>query len=350
MEMERLTEGALALVPEMNAVVLSDYEKGALNAELCQAVIRLAHEVGIPVLADPKSRDLGKYHGATTVCPNMNELSLATGAAVGDLDALVSAGQQQVVEHGFGYMTLTMSEKGIRVLWPERSFHSASQAREVYDVSGAGDTVIATLAAGLAGGLDVETAVQLANMAAAIVVGKRGTVAIQSADLVAQLTQSVSTRAEEKILELERLQRRVTEWRATGETIVFTNGCFDILHVGHIELLETCRRYGSKLVVGLNTDASVAALKGPSRPIVGEKERARIMAALAATDAVVLFAEETPLQVIRGLRPDVIVKGGDYQAENVVGYEDVRSWGGRVEIVPTVEGFSTTNIVKKLSD
>jgi D-beta-D-heptose 7-phosphate kinase/D-beta-D-heptose 1-phosphate adenosyltransferase len=348
-EMQQLTERVLKLIPQMNAVVLSDYDKGTLTRELCEAVIRAARSAGIPVLADPKSPDMSKYSGATTVCPNMGELSLATGIPVSDVDALLKAGQQQVIEHGFEFMTVTMSEKGIRVLRPESSFHSAAQAREVADVSGAGDTVIATLAAGLACGLDAEATVQLANLAAAIVVGKRGTVPVHAEEIVSQLTQSTAMQAAEKILDLERLKRRVAEWRATGESIVFTNGCFDILHVGHITLLEQCRRFGSKLIVGMNSDASVCGLKGPTRPIVGENERARIMAALAATDAVVLFAEETPIELIRALKPDVLVKGGDYTAESVVGYTDMAGWGGRVEIVPTVEGFSTTNIVKKLS-
>jgi len=348
-EMRELTARAVALVPQMNAVVLSDYDKGTLTRELCEAVIRAARSAGIPVLADPKTPDLSKYSGATTVCPNLGELALATGISVNDMDALLQAGQQQVVEHGFEFMTVTMSEKGIRVLRPESSFHSAAVAREVSDVSGAGDTVIATLAAGLACKLSVEETVHLANIAAAIVVGKRGTVPIHAEELVAQLTQSTSTRAVEKMLDLERLKLRVAEWRAVGETVVFTNGCFDILHVGHITLLEQCRQFGSKLIVGMNTDASVCALKGPTRPIVGERERAQIMAALAATDAVVLFGEETPLELIRALKPDVLVKGGDYTVESVVGHEDVASWGGRVEIVPTVEGYSTTNIVKKMS-
>jgi len=348
-EMQQLTERAVALIPQMNAVVLSDYDKGTLSRELCETVIRTARSAGIPVLADPKTSDLSKYSGATTVCPNLGELAQATGIPANDLDAMLKAGQQQMIEHGFEFMTVTMSEKGIRVLRAESSFHSAAQAREVADVSGAGDTVIATLACGLASGLDVETTVQLANMAAAIVVGKRGTVPVHAEELIAQLTQSTSTQAAEKILDLERAVRRVAEWRAVGETVVFTNGCFDILHVGHITLLEECRRFGSKLIVGLNTDASVCALKGPSQPIVGERDRARILAALAATDAVVLFAEETPLELIRALKPDVLVKGGDYTVESVVGHEEVAGWGGRVEIVPTVAGYSTANIVKKLS-
>jgi D-beta-D-heptose 7-phosphate kinase/D-beta-D-heptose 1-phosphate adenosyltransferase len=209
--------------------------------------------------------------------------------------------------------------------------------------------VIATLAASLAGGLQVETAVELANLAAGIVVSKVGTVPITAHELVAALTPSSGLTAGEKILDLERIKLRVAEWRASGETIVFTNGCFDLLHVGHITLLEDCRRFGSKLVLGLNADASVCRLKGPTRPIVSERERARVMAALAAVDAVVLFEEDTPLELIRALKPNVLVKGGDYTIETVVGHEDVIASGGRVEIVPTVEGFSTTNIVKKLT-
>jgi D-beta-D-heptose 7-phosphate kinase/D-beta-D-heptose 1-phosphate adenosyltransferase len=202
----------------------------------------------------------------------------------------------------------------------------------VFDVSGAGDTVIATLAASLAAKLEVKTAVELANLAASIVVGKVGTVPIAAHELVGVLTPSSGVRFAEKILDRELLLRRVAEWRAAGETIVFTNGCFDLLHVGHVTLLEDCHKFGSKLVLGLNSDASVCRLKGPTRPVVGERERAQVMAALAAVDAVVL------------------VKGGDYAVETVVGHEMVIAAGGRVEIVPTVEGFSTTNIVKKLKE
>jgi D-beta-D-heptose 7-phosphate kinase/D-beta-D-heptose 1-phosphate adenosyltransferase len=168
--------------------------------------------------------------------------------------------------------------------------------------------------------------------------------------LIAALTPSTTLHAAEKILDRDALASRIADWRASGETIVFTNGCFDLLHVGHVTLLEECRRFGSKLVLGLNSDASVCRLKGPTRPVVAERERARVMAALAAVDAVVLFAEDTPLELIRVLRPDVLVKGGDYTVETVVGHEEVLATGGRVEIVPTVEGFSTTNLVRKLTE
>jgi D-beta-D-heptose 7-phosphate kinase / D-beta-D-heptose 1-phosphate adenosyltransferase len=353
-EVADLRQRATDLVAKVHAVILSDYAKGALTTALCEDVIRAARSANIPILADPKTPDFSKYNGATTVCPNLGELSAATGIPAHRIDDLLAAGQALVPEHDFKFLTVTMSEKGISVLRPAAAgntgiYHSPARAREVFDVSGAGDTVIATLAASLAAALPIETAVELANLAAGIVVSKVGTVPIARNELVGALTPSSNITAGEKILDLERIKLRVAEWRASGETIVFTNGCFDLLHVGHITLLEDCRRFGSKLVLGLNADASVCRLKGPTRPIVSERERARVMAALAAVDAVVLFEEDTPLELIRALKPNVLVKGGDYTIETVVGHEDVLANGGRVEIIPTVEGFSTTNIVKKLT-
>ncbi len=344
----KLQSEMLRLVARVHAVVISDYAKGAVSQGLCDVVIQAARYAGVPVLVDPKTADFSKYSGATTVCPNLSELAVATGVAAHETEELLKAGEALRKEHDFEFLTVTMSEKGIRVLSEAGVYHSPTRAREVFDVSGAGDTVIATLAAGLAGGLETKTAMELANMAAGIVVGKVGTVPIAAHELVAALTPASGIAAGEKILDRERLKARVAEWRAAGQTIVFTNGCFDLLHVGHVTLLEDCHKFGSKLVLGLNTDASVCRLKGPTRPIVGENERSRVMAALAAVDAVVLFDEETPMELIREIRPDVLVKGGDYSVETVVGHEVVIAAGGRVEIVPTVEGFSTTNIVKKL--
>ena len=350
-ETARLEARATELVGKVHAVILSDYAKGTLTNEVAEVIIRTARQAGIPVLVDPKTRDLSKYSGATTICPNLGELSLATGVPAHQTQALLAAAHLQMAEHDFAFLTVTMSEKGIRILSRDGTpdYHSPARAREVYDVSGAGDTVIATLAASLAGGLHVHTAVELANLAAGIVVGKVGTVPIAQHELIAALTPSSGITSGEKILDFDRIQLRVAEWRAAGETVVFTNGCFDLLHVGHITLLEDCRRFGSKLVLGLNADSSVCRLKGPTRPIVGERERARVMAALASVDAVVLFEEDTPLELIRALKPNVLVKGGDYTIDTVIGHQDVIASGGRVEIVPTVEGFSTSNIVKKLA-
>jgi D-beta-D-heptose 7-phosphate kinase/D-beta-D-heptose 1-phosphate adenosyltransferase len=347
-EHQALLERCLELVRTADAVVLSDYDKGALSARLCQAVITRARERRIPVLVDPKGRDFSKYAGATTICPNLHELGLVTGVSSRNLADLLAAAQKLVGQLGIDYMTVTMSEKGIRILYPDSVFHSPTRAREVFDVTGAGDTVIATLAASLAAGLDPETAVTLANIAAGIV-AKTGTAPISRNELVAQFTASAQMKGPDKILDLEHLLVRLAEWRANGDRIVFTNGCFDILHVGHITLLEQCREFGDKVVIGLNSDASVKGLKGPTRPLVGEKDRARVLAALGATDAVIVFDEATPLELIRSLRPDVLVKGGDYTSSTIVGADDVTTWGGRVEIVPTVDGVSTTNTIRKMA-
>ncbi len=345
----RLQDRVSGLVPKVNAVILSDYAKGALSDDLCRAVIQLARSHSIPVFVDPKTPDFARYAGALTVCPNLSELAAATRIPAHQTADLLTAGQVLAAEHDLQFLTVTMSEKGIAILRPEGIERSPARAREVFDVSGAGDTVIATLAAGVAGGLSVGAAVELANLAAGIVVGKAGTVPISAHELVQQLTPSSGVTAGEKILDRDRVIKRVAEWRSAGETIVFTNGCFDLLHIGHITLLEDCRRFGSKLVLGLNADASVSRLKGPTRPIVGERDRARVMAALAAVDAVVLFEEDTPVELIRALSPDVLVKGGDYTVETVVGHVEVLAAGGRVEIVPTIAGFSTTHILQKLA-
>ncbi len=347
-EHDSLRTRAVEMVAQVDAVILSDYAKGALSEDLCRAVISSGRARGIPVLVDPKDKNFSKYAGATTICPNLSELSLATGVPSANMPELIAAGERLVGDVGVEFLTVTMSEKGILLLFPDRTYHSAARAREVFDVSGAGDTVIATIAAGLASSLTPEAAVNLANTAAGIVVGKTGTAPISKNELVAELTTSTSMSSPEKVLDAPQLLVRVAKWRATGHKIVFTNGCFDILHVGHITLLEQCRLFGDKLIVAINSDQSVQGLKGPTRPVVGESERARVLAALASTDAVVIFGEDTPLNLIRSIRPDVLVKGGDYTTATVVGAEDVASWGGRVEIVPTVAGYSTSSTIARM--
>lgn len=334
-------------VPQAGAVVLSDYGKGTLREDICQLAIRLAHQHGIPVLVDPKQRDFSRYRGATTICPNAMELSIATAVAPHKIDDLLSAGQQLGAELDLKYMIATLSDKGIALLSRESKVVAPAMARQVFDVSGAGDTVIATLSLAIAAGLDPHAAIQLANVAAGIVVGKVGTVPISREELLVSLTPEIELHAEEKVLHLESLKARLEAWRAAGNRVVFTNGCFDLLHIGHIRLLQEARAEGDRLVVAINSDASVSALKGPTRPIVGEVERAHVLAALSAVDAVTVFDTPTPLELILALRPDVIVKGGDYDESTVVGAKEVRSWNGRVKIVPTIEGFSTTKLIAK---
>jgi D-beta-D-heptose 7-phosphate kinase/D-beta-D-heptose 1-phosphate adenosyltransferase len=334
-------------IQSADAVVLSDYAKGVLSENVCQRLIQKAREHGIRILVDPKQRSFARYRGATTICPNLHELLVATDVASKDLSIILNAGQKMVSELGLEYLTVTLSEKGIAVLRQDTKTISPAVARQVFDVSGAGDTVIATLALALASRLEIETAVQLANVAAGIVVSKVGTVPIMRDELLTSLTPEIELQAQEKVLPADRLKTRVSAWRSNGQSIVFTNGCFDLLHIGHITLLEDARRQGDRLIVGINSDASVSKLKGPARPMVGQRERAYVLAALAAVDAVVIFDEPTPLQLIEAVRPDVIVKGGDYNEETVVGAKEVCSWGGRVKIVPIVEGFSTTKLIAK---
>ncbi len=342
-----LIAGVKAELAKVRAVVLSDYAKGVLSEEVCRAVIDAASAQGVPVLVDPKHRDFTRYRGATTICPNLQELSIATGIAPKETDTLLAAAAKMLPALALDYLTVTLSEKGIAVVRPDSTRTFPAVARQVFDVSGAGDTVIATLALSLASGLAIESAVALANVAAGIVVSKVGTVPITRDELITSLMPEIELQASEKVLELAQLQTRVHAWRSKGDRVVFTNGCFDLLHVGHITLMEDARRQGDRLIVAINSDRSVSELKGPTRPVVGERDRGRVLAALAAVDAVIVFDEPTPLELICALKPDVIVKGGDYVEETVVGAKEVRSWGGVVKIVPTVEGFSTTRMIAR---
>jgi len=347
----RLIEAVCAQLPGCDAVVLSDYAKGVLTPEVCQAVIVAAKELNIPVLVDPKSPDFTRYRGATTICPNLAELSVAvqqmTGKAALDLNALLNHAEELIPSLEVDYLTVTLSEKGIALIRSGQRKLMPAHARQVFDVSGAGDTVIAIMALCVASGLQPEAAVQLANVAAGIVVGKAGTVPIERHELLAALTPEIALHAEDRVMDRDELLTRMALWKANGERVTFTNGCFDLLHVGHITLLEQARRLGDRLIVAINSDASVRALKGPSRPVVSERARARVLAALSAVDAVVIFDEPTPLELIVAIKPDVIVKGGDYSEATVVGAKEAQAWGGVVRIVPTVDGYSTTLLLKQ---
>jgi len=277
----------------------------------------------------------------------LKELATATGVPPGDVGAVLAAGQALAASLEVQFIAATLGEKGITVLRPDSRFHAPAIARQVFDVSGAGDTVAAVLALAMACDLPIEAGVALANVAAGVVVGKVGTVPIRREELLGALSQGLMREIDDKVLAPERLMAQVAAWRSAGQRIVFTNGCFDILHIGHIGLLEQARRLGDRLIVGLNSDSSVRRLKGNARPIVSEHERARVLAALSSVDAVVSFAEDTPLRLIEALRPDVLVKGGDYTENQVVGAREVRAWGGRVHLVPLLPGTSTTQLIKK---
>lgn len=348
---EQLIASALAGLGDCDVLVLSDYAKGSFTPEVCQTLIQAARKQGIPVLVDPKSPDFFRYRGATTICPNLAEITAATRdrswARCHDSDEPLCAAETMVEELELDFLTVTLSEKGIALIRPGKVFTAPAEARQVFDVSGAGDTVTAIMALCMASGLPPETGVQLANVAAGIVVGKVGTVPVEKHELLVALAPEIALHAENKVVTRAELASRVALWKANGERVVFTNGCFDLLHIGHITLLEQARRYGDRLIAAVNSDLSVRALKGPTRPIVGERERVGVLAALAAIDAVVIFDEATPLETILAVRPNVLVKGGDYKIETVVGAKEVESWGGQVRIVPLVEGHSTTQLIQK---
>ncbi|QFY41817.1 D-glycero-beta-D-manno-heptose-7-phosphate kinase [Candidatus Methylospira mobilis] len=329
-------------------IVLSDYAKGVLSPQLCQAVIAEARRRNIPVLVDPKGADYSKYAMATALTPNKRETAEACGVAPLDSAHLLEAAAALQSRLQLDFLAVTRSEEGISLIADGHVTDLPAVARQVFDVSGAGDTVIATLAAGLAVGLEREEALYLANVAAGIVVGKLGTVPITRLELLNELMLEDSMLQISKIGNLNTVRDKVSQWRAAGQRIVFTNGCFDLLHAGHVTYLEQARKLGDRLVLGLNTDRSVSALKGPSRPVVHENDRARVLAALEAVDAVVLFDEETPLLLIKALRPDVLVKGADYREEQVVGGSEVKSWGGEIALIDMVPGRSSSAIIERL--
>ncbi|CAK0763212.1 D-beta-D-heptose 7-phosphate kinase / D-beta-D-heptose 1-phosphate adenylyltransferase [Gammaproteobacteria bacterium] len=344
-----LTERLQSLLAQKPAaLILSDYGKGVLAPILCQATIAAGRAVGIPVLVDPKGRDYTRYRGATLLSPNRAELALATGVPSRDLDALLAAGERLRAELELRYLLVTLGDQGMTLLDGAAPIHIPAVAQEVYDVSGAGDTVIATTAAGLVAGLPIQDALRLANLAAGVVIGKVGTTPIAAAELAAALFNDHARFQSEKVCTLPTLLAQIAHWRTRGERIVFTNGCFDLLHAGHVTYLERARHAGHRLIVGLNTDRSVRALKGETRPVIHEDDRARVLAALAVVDAVILFDDDTPLTLIRAIRPDVLAKGADYREDQVVGASEVKSQGGCIYLVPLAEGHSSSNIMKRI--
>ena len=338
-------QAQLALKPAI--VILSDYAKGLLSEAVSQQIIAQCKAQNIPVLVDPKGRDYSKYKGATALTPNKKETAEACDTSINDVD-LISKASQLKNSLNLQFLAVTRGEEGITLI-DQDTHHLPAIAKQVFDVSGAGDTVIATLAAGLINGLNPLDALQLANIAAAVVVGQVGTVPITQHDLLDALATQQSSEQAHKICDLSQLKTKVAAWKQQKQSIVFTNGCFDLLHAGHVTYLEAAKKRGDKLILGLNTDRSVSAIKGPTRPVVHENDRARVLAALESVDAVILFDEDTPLNLINAIQPNVIAKGSDYSADQVVGGKEVQSWGGEIALIDLVEGRSTTGILNKIA-
>ncbi len=343
----RRTEEALT---DSGALTLSDYGKGVLCPETLRALLTLAQQKRVPVIVDPKGRDWSRYNGATLVTPNKAELAEATGLPTHDDAAILNAARHILATTTIEAVLVTRSQDGMTLVTRDAApFHVSATAREVYDVSGAGDTVVAGLAAALAAGFPLQDACLLANAAAGIVVGKIGTAVCRLEELSAALQGRDLAADEEKILARSEAVMRVAAWRRQGLRIGFTNGCFDLIHPGHVSLLAQSKAACDRLIVGLNTDASVKRLKGDSRPIQSEMARAIVLASMAAVDAVILFGEDTPYDLIAALEPDVLVKGADYTVETVVGSDLVLKRGGKVVLANLEAGFSTTNMVKKVT-
>ena len=348
---ERVQAAALAAVARVSAVILSDYGKGLLSEALIAAVVEAAARRGCPVVADPKGRDFSRYRGAAWVTPNRRELAEASGLATGDDAAVAAAGRRVIADSGVGAVLATRSEQGMTLISGTDGAevcHLKAEAREVYDVSGAGDTVVAAFAAALGGGLDAVTAAQLANVAAAIVVGKLGTAVARPGEILHALHASELLAAEAKVADLDSLVEKVAQWRKAGLKVGFTNGCFDILHRGHLYSLEQAARRVDRLVVGLNSDDSVRRLKGPQRPAQDLATRAAVLAALRFVDLVVPFDEDTPADLIAAVLPGVLFKGADYAESELVGGETVKAHGGRVELLPLLDGHSTTGTLERI--
>ncbi|OTQ49686.1 bifunctional D-glycero-beta-D-manno-heptose-7-phosphate kinase/D-glycero-beta-D-manno-heptose 1-phosphate adenylyltransferase HldE [Gilliamella apis] len=325
-------------------LVLSDYAKGALTA--VQAMIKQAQKANVPILVDPKGTDFERYRGATLLTPNMSEFEAVVGVCKTEQE-IIEKGYQLIKQYDLKALLVTRSEKGMTLLQLDKPvYHLPTQAKEVFDVTGAGDTVIATLAASLAAGQSLEESCFLANAAAGVVVGKLGTSTVSQVEL----SNAIRARTDDGfgVMTEETLKEEIRKARLRGEKIVMTNGCFDILHAGHVSYLANARKLGDRLVVAVNSDASVKQLKGPSRPINPLMQRMIVLGALDSVDWVVPFEEETPQRLIANILPDVLVKGGDYKPEDIAGGKEVIEAGGIVKVLNFEDGCSTTNIIDKI--
>ena len=335
----------LAAGERPDAIILSDYAKGVLTPETIAGILRVRGAV--PVVVDPKHRDFSRYRGATTVTPNLHELEVAAGRTldVADLPGIAAAARTLMASAGVESLVVTLGNHGMLVVPPAGVEVAVPAMRhEVYDVTGAGDTAIAVLTLALGAHAPLAQAAQLANAAAGVSVCQVGAVAVSAASI----RDALAAHPDGKLLSRQELAARAATWRTEGKRIVLTNGCFDLLHAGHLALLSQAAKQGDVLVLAINSDASVRRLKGSERPLVPQAERAALLAALTFVDAVTIFEEDTPLAVLETVRPHVLVKGGDYQPSEVVGRELVEAAGGRVVIVPLTPERSTSSLVARI--
>jgi D-beta-D-heptose 7-phosphate kinase / D-beta-D-heptose 1-phosphate adenosyltransferase len=346
---QKLIDTILPLIPRADIVLLSDYAKGVLTARVIRNVIDAARKLRKAVIVDPKSANFAIYRGASLLTPNRKEFSEATRSRADSSESIAAAAEDAMRLADCEAILVTQSERGMTLVPREGdAVHVPAYPVKVRDVSGAGDTVVAVLSVARAAGAGWEDALRLANAAAAVAVSKKGTASVTAAELRRQILPHASLAAEEKIAASgSELEVRLIEWRKQDLRVGFTNGCFDILHPGHVKVLTAARGACDRLIVGLNSDASVKRLKGEGRPVQSERARAEVLAALEAVDLVVIFEDDTPLKLIAQIKPSVLVKGGDYTREQVVGHDIVEAHGGEVVLVEVLAGFSTTSLVDR---
>jgi len=336
---------------DWDALVLSDYGKGVLSASLIQAALAEAKRRGAPSIVDPKHRDFTRYLGASVITPNRAEAEVAAGGALATLGAIQEGGEALRAQAELGALLITLGAEGMYLIEEGHpGFHLPTFARQVYDVTGAGDTVVAMLATAHGAGVDLQNAMRLANAAAGLAVAKVGTTAVGRQELLQHLRAITHLDRVLHVKDTNDLEAALAAFRREGRPVVFSNGCFDILHAGHVRYLREASHLGGALVVGLNSDASVARLKGPERPINRAEDRAEVLAGLSCVDLVVVFEDDTPEELIRAVRPDILVKGADWKDKGVVGAEFVEAQGGEVKLIDLVPGRSTTAIVERIRD
>jgi D-beta-D-heptose 7-phosphate kinase/D-beta-D-heptose 1-phosphate adenosyltransferase len=340
----------LEQLDRFDVVLISDYDKGVCGPRLLRAVIDACRAAGKPVLVDPiRGSDYSRYRGCTTMTPNRTEAELATGIRIESGDEAQRAAWKLCRELKLDFGIVTLDRDGMALVYPDgHGDVYPTQARAVYDITGAGDMVLAMIGICLGAKVDPADAIRLGNVAGGLEVEKVGCAAIPRTEIMGRLLADRAAGVG-KTVDLAQLETFVASHRAAGDRIVFTNGCFDLLHVGHVTYLQEAARMGDVLIVGVNSDASVRRLKGPTRPVIGEHDRASILAALACVSYVVTFDADTPIELIRRIRPDVLVKGGTYKVEEIVGHDVVQSYGGKVALAGVVDGISTTNIVQSLN-
>ena len=343
-----LTTLAEKIIPAVDLILISDYGKGLITRNLIADLVKIAKNNNKITIADPKGRDFTKYSGVSLLTPNSKEASLASGVEISDPKNIAAAGKILIEKSGVEKLLITCGKDGMVLFEPGRKpFKISTKAREVYDVSGAGDTVMAVLGLGMAAGLPLKEAITLANTAAGIVVGKVGTATVSKRELLQALKQTSEDNASKykSLSEISQLCRKLQKDR---KRIVLTNGCFDLLHVGHIRLFSASKQLGDVMIVAIDDDESVKLLKGAGRPVIGATERVRILSALDSVDYVVVFATNELDNVLGAIRPDVLTKGSDYESAKILGREIVESFGGRIERIPITEEISTTQIIDSI--